>query len=205
MPFAGDANTNTQLLLKVQATDNDSEIKQVWPAATPATHGILTSDSTGNMQWVPQLVSGLLGNLDNAYFATGVIGADGTAVLTPAPLMQFKSYSAATLICFVIRASAFADSVSAGSTAINVVEIKTGIMYDPNATSLAAVWTALPVAYFGEISPNLSSLQLNPVRIRGSGCAPTMTVTGAAGTRVNLEIGTYLPYNVSLAPVVAVS
>lgn len=205
MPFSGDANTNTQLLIKVQATDQDTQITQTWPATTPATHGVLSSDSQGNLAWVPQLVSGLLGDLDNAYFASGVIDSTGSATLTPQPLMQYKSYTAAAVICFVVRTCAFLDAAVQGNTDVKVTEVKTGIMFDPNATSLARVWTALPACYFGEISAYMSSLQVNPVRIRGSGCAPTFTVTGQTGTRVNLEISAYQPYNVPLAPIAATS
>ena len=201
MPFAGDATTNTQLLLGVGVSATEGvEVSHVWPSSTPATHGVLSTDSQGNMAWVPQLVSGLLGNLDNAYYATGLIDSSGSVTLTPTPTMQYRSYSDTVVIGLLIRAFAYLGDASQGSTDIQVAEIKTGLVFNPSATSLAQLWTSLPASFFGESGDFLADLQLNAVRTRGRGCAPTITVTGQPGVVVVLEMLAYTPYNVALAP-----
>lgn len=199
MPFAGEGRTNTQLLIQVAPSAQDTQVKCTWPQALPATHGVLTSDSQGNMSWTPQLLSGLLGNMDNAYYATGLIDSSGSVTITPSPVMQYKSYTSAVVVGLLIRAYAYLGDASQGSTAVQVAEIKTGLLFQPNASSLAQLWTALPASFFGETTPFITGLQVNAVRVRGQGCAPTITVTGQAGAAVNLEIRAFTPYNVPLA------
>ena len=201
MPFAGDATTNTQLLLGVAVSATEGvEVSHVWPNTTPATHGVLSTDAQGNMSWVPQLVSGLLGNLDNAYFATGLIDSTGSVTLTPAPAMQYRSYTDTVVVGLMIRAYAYIGDATQGSTDIQVAEVKTGLVFDPSAASLAQLWTSLPASFFGESGGFLTDLQLNAVRTRGKGCAPTITVAGQPGVVVVLEMLAYTPYNVALAP-----
>jgi hypothetical protein len=206
MPFLFDAGSNTQLTLIVADIPGpNQQYELVWPSKPPQTHGVLSVDPAGNLSWLPQLVSGMLGDPDNSYYASGVVppasggSTSATVALTLDRQMLFKSYTSPNVIAFEAKLRCYMDRTSAGSTDIAALKATGVIVNNPQATSLSQIWTlAAPLSVFGEISSMLTDLQLLLTRDRNNACSPSFIVVGQPGVRVNADISMFPPSNAAV-------
>lgn len=206
MPFLFDAGSNTQLTLDVDDTPGpNQEYSIVWPSKPPQTHGVLAVDPSGNLTWLPQLVSGMLGDPDNSYYATGVLQAtgsgssDASTTLALDRAINFKSYTSPNVIAFEAKIRCYMNQASAGNTDIAALKAVGVIVNNPQATSLSQIWTlAAPLSLFGEVTSMLGDIQISLPRDRNNACSPSFVVTGPPGVRVNADISMFPPSNAAV-------
>lgn len=189
MPISTTANTNTVLVLGVAPTLDSTSgfVRYTFPAAPPATSGILQSDSDGTLRWVSS--AGLpLGSVRNY---TGALTGD-TAGQTTAVSLARKGSSGGTVLvptppsdpsaCYVDGVLRAYGPTFTDATAVKLI---CALLYT------GGEWSAMATSYIGDLQPELTVVRVAVDTLPGGLGSVYVTVTGEAGLTVDCDLAVF--------------